>query len=244
MGGAHARRILLKVSGEAFCASDGYGIDSQELDALCAQIRNVRDADVEVAVVIGGGNILRGASFSESGGFGRAQADYMGMMATLINALALQDKLEQHGLETRVCSAIPVQSVAETFIRRRALRHLEKGRVVILAAGTGNPGFTTDTAAAIRAFAIEADLLCKATTVDGIYDKDPKKHPDAKKFDKIGYMDVIRQQLKVMDMAAFGVCMEHRMPICVFNYRNPDNLVRALRGEPVGTLVGDFDEHS
>jgi uridylate kinase len=242
MSSLRYRRILLKISGEAFCSPEGYGIDSKELDLIACQIKSVLDLGVQTAVVLGGGNILRGASFSEKGGFGRAQADYMGMMATVINALALQDKLEQHAVETRVLSAIHVASVAEQFIRRRALRHLDKGRVILLAGGTGNPGFTTDTAAAIRAFAIESDVLFKATTVDGIYNKDPKKHEDAMKFDRVSYMEVIRQQLKVMDMAAFSVCMEHKMPICVFNYHDPENLLKAVSGEKVGTLVGDFND--
>lgn len=231
------KRILLKISGETLCAPGGHGIDSNELELICTQVLKAVESGVEVALVVGAGNMLRGAQFSQKG-FGRAQSDYMGMMATLVNGLALQDKLEQMDCETRLMSAIPVSAVAETFIRRRAIRHLEKKRVVILAAGTGNPGFTTDTAAAIRAFAIEADVLFKATTVDGIYDKDPNKHDDASKFDRIGYMEVIRHQLKVMDMAAFSVCMEHDMPIVIFNYRDPENLKRAVLGEAVGTYVG------
>jgi uridylate kinase len=231
------KRILLKISGETLCAPGGHGIDTTELDLICTQVVKVVESGVEVALVVGAGNMLRGAEFAKQG-FGRAQSDYMGMMATVVNGLALQDRMEQMGIETRLTSAIPVSAVAETFIRRRAIRHLEKKRVVILAGGTGNPGFTTDTAAAIRAFAIEADVLFKATTVDGIYDKDPNVHDDAVKFDRIGYMDVIQKQLKVMDMAAFSVCMEHDMPIVVFNYKDPENLKRAVLGEAVGTYVG------
>jgi len=241
--GAPYKRILLKISGETLCSPGGYGIDTKELELICTQVIKAVELGVEVALVIGAGNMLRGAQFSKQG-FGRAQSDYMGMMATLVNGLALQDKLEQMDCETRLMSAIPVSAVAETFIRRKAIRHLEKKRVVILAAGTGNPGFTTDTAAAIRAFAIEADVLFKATTVNGIYDKDPNIHSDAAKFDKIAYMDVIRKQLKVMDMAAFSVCMEHNMPIVIFNYRDPENLKRAVAGESVGTFVGGEDANN
>ncbi|MGE4158825.1 MAG: UMP kinase [Planctomycetota bacterium] len=235
---AKYRRILLKISGESLCSAGASGLEGGELELICQQIRDVARSGVQVAVVMGGGNFLRGATFAQQG-FGRSQADYMGMMATLINGLALQDKLEQLGCDTRLASAIPVSPVAENFIRRRVIRHMEKGRVVLLAAGTGNPGFTTDTAAAIRAFAVEADVLFKATTVDGIYDKDPKKHKDAVKYERLGYMDVISRQLKVMDMAAFSVCMEHKMPIYIFNYRDRGNLMRAVNGENVGTYVGD-----
>jgi uridylate kinase len=233
---AKYRRILLKLSGEALGGEGGMGISPEALRSMASQIREVRDLGVEVLVVVGGGNIFRGLPGSLKG-IERATGDYMGMLATIINALALQDALEKVGVPTRVQSAITVAQVAEPFIRRRAIRHMEKGRVVIFAGGTGNPFFSTDTAAALRANEIGAEVLLKATKVDGIYDCDPKKNPKAKRYSQITYMDAIRQQLKVMDAAAFSLCMENALPIIVFDFFKPHNLQRVVLGEQVGTLV-------
>ncbi len=230
------RRILLKLSGEALGTEGGYGIDAQSLIQIAAQIREVRDLGVEVVIVIGGGNIFRGLQGSQRG-IERATGDYMGMLATLINALALQDALEKQGVETRVQSAVSVTQVCEPFIRRRAVRHLEKGRIVIFAAGTGNPFFSTDTAAALRAAEISADVILKATKVDGIYDSDPKKNPDAKRFDRITYLEAVQRQLKVMDMTAFALCMDNKMPIIVFDLFGEHNFRRVVLGENIGTIV-------
>ena len=230
------RRILIKLSGEALGDKSGEGIMPEVVHNMARQISEVREYGVQVVVVIGGGNIFRGQQGS-SRGIERATGDYMGMLATVINALALQDALEKNGVATRVQSAITMSQVAEPFIRRRAVRHLEKGRVVIFAAGTGNPYFTTDTAAALRANEIAADVILKATKVDGIYDSDPRTNPNAKKYTEISYLEALQKQLKIMDSTAFSLCMDNRMPIIVFNVFIPSNLKRVVMGEPVGTLV-------
>jgi uridylate kinase len=230
------RRILLKLSGEALMGEQGFGIDPAVATQVARDVAEVRALGVEVAVVIGGGNIFRGVAASARG-MDRATGDYMGMLATVINALALQDALEHQQITTRVQTAIEMRQVAEPFIRRRAMRHLEKGRVVIFAAGTGNPFFTTDTAAALRAVEIKADVIMKATKVDGVYTADPVKDPDATRYERISYLGVIEQGLKVMDSTAVTLCMDNRLPILVFNLRTPGNLRRAVMGEPVGTLV-------
>ncbi len=229
-------RILLKLSGEALGGESGVGICAKAVQGMAEQIREVRELGVQVVVVVGGGNIFRGFSGSERG-IERATGDYMGMLATVINALALQDALEKLGVATRVQSAITMAQVAEAFIRRRAVRHLEKGRVVIFGGGTGNPYFSTDTAAALRANEIGAEVILKATKVDGIYDSDPKKNAKAKRFSQIKYLDALRQQLKVMDSTAFSLCMDNKMPIIVFDLFRPHNLKRVVVGEKVGTLV-------
>ena len=232
------KRILLKLSGEALGGEAGQGICPEVVADMAQQIKEVRALGVEVVIVVGGGNIFRGLSGSERG-IERATGDHMGMLATVINALALQDALEKLGVATRVQSAITMSQVAEPFIRRRAVRHLEKGRVVIFGGGTGNPFFSTDTAAALRAAEIGADVILKATKVDGIYDSDPKKHPAAKRFATITYMEALQKQLKVMDSAAFSLCMDNKMPIIVFDLFKPHNIKRVVLGEKVGTLVVD-----
>jgi uridylate kinase len=229
-------RILLKLSGEALGGESGLGISPEAVQHMAGQICEVRKLGVQVVVVVGGGNIFRGLSGSERG-IERATGDYMGMLATVINALALQDALEKLGCPTRVQSAIAMAQVAESFIRRRAVRHLEKGRVVIFGGGTGNPYFSTDTAAALRANEIGAEVILKATKVDGIYDSDPKKNPKAKRFKKISYLDAMQKQLKVMDSTAFSLCMDNKMPIIVFDFSRPHNLKRVVLGEKIGTLV-------
>lgn len=229
-------RILLKLSGEALGGETGIGISPEAVKDMAEQIREVRELGVQVVLVVGGGNIFRGLSGSERG-IERATGDYMGMLATVINALALQDALEKLGVPTRVQSAISMAQVAEPFIRRRAVRHLEKGRVVIFGGGTGNPFFSTDTAAALRANEIGAEVILKATKVDGIYDSDPKKNPSAKRFPRINYLDALQKQLKVMDSTAFSLCMDNKMPIVVFDFFTPHNLKRVVMGEPVGTIV-------
>lgn len=233
---AEFKRVLLKLSGEALMGEAGYGIDPEVLASLARQIRDVRSLGLELAIVVGGGNIFRGIAASASG-MDRSQADYMGMLATVMNALALQDALEREEVYTRVMSAIDMQAVAEPYIRRRAVRHMEKGRVVIFAAGTGNPYFTTDTTAALRALEIDADCVMKATKVDGVYDADPKKFPDAVRFEELSYLDVLSRGLQVMDSTAISLCMDHDLPIIVFNMEVEGNIARALNGEPVGTIV-------
>lgn len=230
------RRILLKLSGEALGGEAGFGIDPESVRSMAQQIREVRELGVQVVVVIGGGNIFRGLAGSERG-IERATGDYMGMLATVINSLALQDALEKDGVATRVQTAITMWQVAEPFIRRRAVRHLEKDRVVIFGAGTGNPYFSTDTAAALRANEMNAEVILKATKVDGIYDKDPKKNSNAKRFTQISYLDALKKQLKVMDSTAFSLCMDNKMPIIVFDLFKPHNLKKVILGEKVGTLV-------
>jgi uridylate kinase len=234
------RRVLLKLSGEAFCAEGGRGLDPVIALGIAKEIRDAASLGTQMAVVVGGGNFVRGAELSGKG-VGAATADYMGMLATVVNALGLQDLLEQAGAVTRVQTALSVFSVAEPFIRRRCLRHLEKGMIVILAAGTGNPHFTTDTAAALRAAEIGADVILKATKVDGVYTADPKKDPKAARFARISYQDAIDRRLRVMDATAFTLCMEKRIPLRIFNLKRPGNIVRAVRGEPIGTEVGPFD---
>jgi len=229
-------RILLKLSGEALGGKGHVSICPEAVQNMAEQIREVRDLDVQVVVVVGGGNIFRGLSGSEHG-IERATGDYMGMLATVINALALQDALEKIGVPTRVQSAIAMSQVAEPFIRRRAVRHLEKGRVVIFGGGTGNPYFSTDTAAALRANEIGAEVILKATKVDGIYDCDPKKNPRARRFAQISYLEALQKQLRVMDSTAFSLCMDNQMPIVVFDLFKPHNLRRVVLGEKVGTLV-------
>jgi uridylate kinase len=230
------RRILLKLSGEALGGDDGFGISPEALQEMARQIAEVREMGVQVVVVAGGGNIFRGVS-GAGRGIERATGDYMGMLATVINALALQDALEKQGVATRVQSAISMSQVAEPFIRRRAVRHLEKDRVVIFGGGTGNPYFSTDTAAALRANEIGAEVILKATKVDGIYDSDPKKNPSARRYDQISYLEALGKQLKVMDSTAFSLCMDNKMPIIVFDLFKAHNLKRVVLGEPVGTLV-------
>jgi uridylate kinase len=229
-------RVLLKLSGEALMGDAGYGIDPNVLDRIAEQIGDVQAEGVEVAVVVGGGNIFRGIAGATKG-MDRAQADYIGMLATVMNALALQDALEKHHVFTRVMSAIAMHDVAEPYIRRRAMRHLEKGRVVIFAAGTGNPYFTTDTTAALRALEIGADCIMKATKVDGVYDSDPMTNPQAIKFDELPYIEVLNLGLQVMDSTAISLCMDNDLPIIVFNMETDGNIVRALNGEKVGTIV-------
>ena len=230
------RRVLLKLSGEALLGRATYGIDTRILDRIAHEAKEVHDLGCELAIVIGGGNIFRGMAGAAKG-MDRATADYMGMLATVINALALQDALERLGVKTRVMTAIAMQQVAEPYIRRRAVRHLEKGRVVIFAAGTGNPFFTTDTAASLRAIEIGAQIILKATTVDGVYDRDPKQFPDAKKFSEVSYIECLNRNLKVMDSTAISLCMDNRLPILVFDLRKPGNIRRAIMGEPIGTIV-------
>ncbi len=229
-------RVLIKLSGEALGGQGGVGINPEAVHHLAVQIREVRELGAQVVVVVGGGNIFRGLPGSERG-IERATGDYMGMLGTIINALALQDALEKLGCPTRVQSAIAMSQVAEPFIRRRAVRHLEKGRVVIFGGGTGNPYFSTDTAAALRANEIGAEVILKATKVDGIYDCDPKKNPKAKRFAEISYLDALQKRLQVMDSTAFSLCMDNKMPIVVFDFFKPHNLRRAVLGEKVGTLV-------
>jgi uridylate kinase len=234
--GVKYRRILLKLSGEALMGGKGGGIDPAVLAQIADELIDVHSLGVEMALVIGGGNIFRGVAASTTG-MDRASADYMGMLATLINALALQDALESRGAKTRVLSALEVQKVAEPYIRRRAIRHLEKGRLVIFGAGTGNPFFTTDTAASLRAMEIGADIVMKATRVDGVYDKDPHKFPDARLFRRLSYLDVLTRKLKVMDSTAISLCHDNKLPILVFNMTKPGNVRRVVLGEPLGTLV-------
>ena len=230
------KRILLKLSGEALMGDQSYGIDPAVATRIARDVADIQTLGVETAIVIGGGNIFRGVAASAQG-MDRATADYMGMLATVINALALQDALEQQGVVTRVVTAIEMRAVAEPFIRRRAIRHLEKGRVVLFGAGTGNPYFSTDTAAALRAMEIKADVILKATKVDGVFDADPMLYPEAARFDRISYLQVLKHGLKVMDATAISLCMDNRLPIVVFNLLTPGNIRRAVAGEPVGSLV-------
>ncbi len=230
------RRILLKLGGESLAGPAGQGIDPEQAEEIAGRVKAVREMDVEVAIVIGAGNLWRGKQGLDRG-MDRATADYMGMLATVMNAMALMDALERKNVLTRVQSAIEMRAVAEPYIRRRAIRHLEKGRVVIFGAGTGNPFFSTDTAAALRAVEIDADVLIKATKVDGVYDSDPQKNPAASKFDALSHIDVLNRRLEVMDSTAISLCMENNLPILVVNLWDPSALERALRGEKVGTLV-------
>ena len=235
------KRVMLKVSGEALMGPSSYGIDLPTINSLAQQIKKVNEAAIETAIVVGGGNIWRGASASE-GGMDRATADYAGMLATVLNGLALQDALENIGVWVRTQSAINVQQIAEPYIRRRAMRHLEKGRVVIFVAGTGNPYMTTDTAAALRAIEIQADVLLMAkNNVDGVYEADPATTPGARKFDTLPYIEAINRRLEVMDSTALSLCMENSLPIVVFDVGSSEAIVRAARGEQIGTVVGDYE---
>jgi uridylate kinase len=230
------KRILLKLSGEALMGAQTYGIDPAVATQIAQDVAEIQGMGVQTAIVIGGGNIFRGVAASAKG-MDRATADYMGMLATVINALALQDALEQQGVVTRVVTAIEMRAVAEPFIRRRAIRHLEKGRVVVFGAGTGNPYFSTDTAAALRAMELKAEVILKGTKVDGIYDADPMIDPNATRYDRISYLQVLERGLKVMDATAISLCMDNRLPIVVFNLKTPGNIKRAIEGQPIGSLV-------
>ena len=234
------KRILIKLSGEALAGDQGFGIDPETISSISQELVEVAKMGIQLAIVIGGGNIFRGVSAS-SKGMDRSSADYMGMLATVMNALAIQDALEKQGINTRVMSAITMREVAEPYIRRRAIRHLEKGRIVICAAGTGNPYFTTDTAAALRAMELKADAILKATKVNGVYDKDPVKHPDARMFDRLTYIEVLQKRLKVMDSTAISLCMDNNMPIVVFNLFETGNIKRIVSGEQVGTIVSSTE---
>ncbi|HTI29242.1 MAG TPA: UMP kinase [Methylomirabilota bacterium] len=231
-------RVLLKLSGEALMGDRQYGIDPEIVRGIAAQVAEARRDGIEMAVVVGGGNIFRGVAAAASG-MDRATADYMGMLATAMNGLALQDALEQAGCPTRVMSAIAMNEIAEPYIRRRAVRHLEKGRVVVLVAGTGNPYFTTDTAATLRAVELAAEVILKATRVDGVYDADPEKHPGATRFTKIGYTELLASRLEALDSTAVSLAMDNEMPIVVFDMTQPGNILRAVRGEAIGTRIGE-----
>ncbi len=230
------KRVLLKLSGESLMGPKGFGIDHEVVQKISLELKEIQEMGVGLAVVIGGGNIFRGTS-EEAGGMDRSTADYIGMLATVMNAMTLQDSLENLGAHTRVLSAIEIQKVVEPYIRRRAMRHLEKGRIIILAAGTGNPYFSTDTAASLRAMEIRADIIMKATKVDGVFDSDPFKNPNAQMFDKLNFLEVLNKNLKVMDSTAISLCMDNQMPILVFNLFKGGNIRRAILGEKVGTLV-------
>jgi len=230
------KRIVLKLSGEALEGQRGFGIDPKVIASIAQQIKDVRELGVSIVCIIGGGNFFRGVE-GEKNGIDRATADYIGMLATVMNGLVMSDALEKVGVQTRVQSALEIKALCEPYIRRRAIRHLEKGRVVIFAAGTGNPYFTTDTAAALRAVEMNAEVILKATKVDGVYDKDPMKHKDAKKFTSLSYLNVIKKQLRVMDTTATSLCMENQLPIVVFNLNQPGNIRRVVMGEKIGTLV-------
>ncbi len=236
--GTTYRRVLLKLSGEALAGAAGFGIDPAIVSALASEIAQVRSDGREVAIVVGGGNIFRGLKAADLG-MDRSTADYMGMLATVLNSLSLQDAIEKAGAPTRVLSALEIREVAEPYIRRRATRHLEKGRVVVFAAGTGNPFFTTDTAASLRAIEIGADVIMKATRVDGVYSADPEKDPSAKRYDFLTYGQVLNDRLGVMDATAVSLCMENKMPIVVFDGTKPGNILKAVAGEPIGTRVGE-----
>ena len=241
MSGPAYKRIMLKVSGEALMGDAAFGIDAPTVRGIATQIKSANDLGVQVAVVVGGGNIWRGAQVSQTG-MDRATADYAGMLATVINALALQDAIEQVGGDVRTQTAIPIQQVAEPYIRRRAIRHLEKQRVVIFAAGTGNPYMTTDTAAALRAIEMDCDVLLIAKNrVDGVYEADPRKQPDARRFSTLSYMDALNRRLEVMDSTALTLCMENALPVVVFDVGSPEGIVRAARGENIGTQIGSAD---
>ncbi len=230
------KRILLKLSGEALMGEKNYGIDPNRLQQYTQEIKKVKEMGIEIAIVIGGGNIFRGVQ-AEKSGIDRVQGDYMGMLATLINAMALQSALEQGGMYTRLMSGIKIESVCEPFIRRRAIRHLEKGRIVIFGAGIGNPYFTTDSTASLRAIEVEAEVVLKGTRVDGVYSADPEKDPTATKYDTISFQDVYKKNLSVMDMTAFTLCQENNLPIIVFDMNKEDNLAKLVKGEKIGTLI-------
>ncbi|MFO0833180.1 MAG: UMP kinase [Phycisphaerales bacterium] len=230
-------RVLLKISGESFCRPGGFGVDPNELDFIASEIKAAHKTGAQIAVVVGGGNIIRGAELAQAGHIQQATADYMGMLGTVINALALKEKLVSIDVDCRVMSAIEVRAVAEMFIRNRALRHLEKKRIVILAAGTGNPFFTTDTCAALRAVELKCDILLKATKVDGVYTADPKKDKSATRYDSLTYAEALSKRLKVMDMTALAMVQEHEVPVMVFDFKKPGNIARAVAGEALGTLL-------
>jgi len=231
------RRVVLKVSGESFAKPGEFGIDAGELALMAGEIRDASNLGTQVAVVVGGGNIIRGAELAERGQIDQATADYMGMLGTVINAVALREALEKLGQPARVMSAIALQAVAEPFIRARAIRHLEKGRVIILAAGTGNPFFTTDTCASLRGTELNADILLKATKVDGVYDSDPKKNPKATRYARLTFAEALEKQLRVMDLTALSMCMEHDLPVKVFDFKTPGNIRRVVEGAEIGTLI-------
>lgn len=230
------KRVLLKLSGEALAGDQGFGINASTIEEIAKGVAAAVETGIEIGIVIGGGNIFRGIAASANG-MDRASSDYMGMLATCINALALQDALEKLNIDTRVQSAIEMAEISEPYIRRKAMRHLEKKRTVIFAAGTGNPYFTTDTAAALRAMEIDAQVIMKATKVDGVYDKDPMKHADAVKFEELNYIDVLNKRLNVMDSTAISLCMDNQMPILCFNLKDPGNILKAVRGDKIGTLI-------
>jgi uridylate kinase len=232
------KRILLKLSGESLMGTKGFGIDSKVLEFFAAEVKKVHDVGAEIGIVIGGGNIYRGLS-AGSQGIDRATGDYMGMLATMINSLALQNAVEKAGITTRLMSAIKMEAIAEPYIRRRAMRHLEKGRVVILGSGTGHPYFSTDTAASLRAVEIGADVIVKGTRVDGVFDSDPEKNDDAVKYDNISYLDILKKNLRVMDLTAVSLCQENNLPMIVFNMDEPDNLYKLATGENVGTIINN-----
>lgn len=232
------KRVLLKLSGESLMGSKGFGIEQSVLDFFAKEIKKVHDAGAELGIVIGGGNIYRGLS-AHSQGIDRATGDYMGMLATMINSLALQNAVEKQGIVTRLMSAIKMEAIAEPYIRRRAIRHLEKGRVVILGAGTGHPYFSTDTAASLRAVEIRADVIVKGTRVDGVFDSDPEKNPKAVKFDSISYLDILKNNLRIMDLTAVSLCQENELPMVVFNMDVEDNLLKLVKGESIGTLINN-----
>ena len=236
MNSVKYKRVLLKLSGESLMGQQGFGISSEVLDFFADEVKKVRDIGTELGIVIGGGNIYRGLSASTQG-IHRATGDQMGMLATMINSLALQNAIEKKGIYTRLMSAIKMEEIAEPYIRRRAIRHLEKGRVVILGAGTGHPYFSTDTAASLRAVEIGADIIVKGTRVDGVFDSDPEKNPEAKKFERISYLDIIKKNLRIMDLTAVSLCQENNLPMMVFNMDIPDNLLKLVKGELVGTYI-------
>jgi uridylate kinase len=231
------QRALLKLSGEAFCTPGGFGVDPTELEVIASEVKSAAAVGTQLAVVVGGGNIIRGSQLAEAGHIHRATADYMGMLGTVINALALKEKLNSIGVDSRVQSAIEIRAVAEPFIRGRAIRHLQKGRVVILAAGTGNPFFTTDTCAALRATELECNILLKATKVDGVYTADPKKDPTAKRYESLTFAEAITKNLKVMDMTALTMCRENSIPVLVFDFKRPGNIRKVMEGERIGTVI-------
>lgn len=231
------KRVLLKLSGESFCAANGFGIDTHELGVIAREVLDATKAGAQVAVVVGGGNIIRGAELAKSGDIAQATADYLGMLGTVMNGVALKEKLESLGLPTRMMSALDIRAVGEPFIRGRALRHLEKGRVVILAAGTGNPFFTTDTCAALRATELDCDVLLKATKVDGVYSADPNKDPSATRYEQLTFAEAIEKRLGVMDMTALAMCQEREIPVLVFDFKIPGNIRGVIEGKPIGTLL-------
>lgn len=239
MAAPKLKRVLVKLSGEALCGDDSYGISTAVLSNIAEELKGIHTLGVELAVVIGGGNIFRGVKASAAG-MDRASADYMGMLATVMNAIAIQDALERVGIPTRVQSAIAMQAIAEPYIRRRAIRHLEKGRIVIFGAGTGNPFFTTDTAACLRAMEIQAEVILKATKVDGVYSADPVHNPDAVMYDQVSYDEVLHKNLRVMDQTAIALCKENKLPIIVFNLRTPGNIRKVIMGESIGTRVSEL----